>query len=130
VSSPRYTTPGPTELTTTLRIPSVTRQHADQRACGKRKCRRRGGSREGANSVVLLSFGQAQLTCHGQAFLELSKGERTATALEKQLTDMEAKIEALLAQAEKDQMEVAKSKGRQQSAVAGVEDKRESEGSS
>lgn len=41
-----------------------------------------------------------------QAFQELAKGERTATALENQLNSMEAKIEALLAQAEKDQQEV------------------------
>ncbi|QIX00120.1 hypothetical protein AMS68_005637 [Peltaster fructicola] len=38
-----------------------------------------------------------------QAFQELAKGERTATALENQLSVMEAKIEALLAEAEKNQ---------------------------
>jgi hypothetical protein len=38
-----------------------------------------------------------------QAFLELAKGERAATALENQLNSMEAKIEALLAQAEAQQ---------------------------
>jgi len=38
-----------------------------------------------------------------QAFQELARGERTATALENQLSAMEAKIEALLAQAERDQ---------------------------
>jgi len=41
-----------------------------------------------------------------QAFLELAKGERTAAALEKQLSAMEAKIEALLAQAKQDQRDV------------------------
>lgn len=45
-----------------------------------------------------------------QAFQELAKGERTATALENQLQSMEAKIEALLAQAEKDQEEVQRAK--------------------
>lgn len=40
-----------------------------------------------------------------QAFQELAKGEQTATALENQLNAMEAKIEALLAQAEKEQQE-------------------------
>ena len=41
-----------------------------------------------------------------QAFQELAKGERTATALENQLSAMEAKIEELLAQAEREQQEV------------------------
>ncbi len=45
-----------------------------------------------------------------QAFQELAKGERTATALEVQLNAMEAKIEALLAQAEKDQEAVEQAK--------------------
>lgn len=41
-----------------------------------------------------------------QALQELSKGERTAAALESQLTRMEAKIDELLAQAEQEQQEV------------------------
>ena len=45
-----------------------------------------------------------------QAFQELAKGERTATALENQLNTMEAKIEALLAQAERDQKDGEKMK--------------------
>lgn len=45
-----------------------------------------------------------------KAFQELAKGERTATALESQLSTMEAKIEALLAQAEKDQAAVQQTK--------------------
>ena len=40
-----------------------------------------------------------------QAFQELAKGEQTATALENQLSAMEVKIEALLAQAEKEQQD-------------------------
>lgn len=52
-----------------------------------------------------------------QAFQELAKGERTATALETQLNNMEAKIEALLAQAENDQQEVQRLKD----ATAGAE---------
>lgn len=44
------------------------------------------------------------------AFQELAKGERTATALENQLSNMEAKIEALLAQAEKNQQEIERSR--------------------
>ncbi|KAK3048501.1 hypothetical protein LTR09_010165 [Extremus antarcticus] len=51
------------------------------------------------------------------AFQELAKGERTATALETQLNNMEAKIEALLAQAENDQQEVQRLKD----ATAGAE---------
>ncbi|GAB7359496.1 hypothetical protein MBLNU230_g6141t1 [Neophaeotheca triangularis] len=45
-----------------------------------------------------------------KAFQELAKGERTATALENQLSSMEAKIEMLLAQAEKDQQDVGEVK--------------------
>ncbi|TKA39531.1 hypothetical protein B0A54_10087 [Friedmanniomyces endolithicus] len=45
-----------------------------------------------------------------QAFQELAKGERAAAALENQLTSMEAKIEALLAQAEKEQEDLEKMK--------------------
>jgi len=41
-----------------------------------------------------------------QAFQELNKGEQTASALEKQLSAMEAKIEELLAAAEKTQKEI------------------------
>ncbi|KAI5358598.1 hypothetical protein Slin15195_G110460 [Septoria linicola] len=48
-----------------------------------------------------------------KAFQELAKGERTATALETQLSAMEAKIEALLAQAEKDQQAVEQAKKNQ-----------------
>ncbi|KAF2717187.1 hypothetical protein K431DRAFT_298044 [Polychaeton citri CBS 116435] len=43
-----------------------------------------------------------------QAFQELAKGESTATALENQLSAMEAKIEELLVQAERDQNAVQK----------------------
>ncbi|WPH03790.1 Hypothetical protein R9X50_00667300 [Acrodontium crateriforme] len=43
-----------------------------------------------------------------KALQELAKGERTATALENQLSSMEAKIDALLAQAEKDAEEAKK----------------------
>jgi len=39
----------------------------------------------------------------GQAFQELAKGEQTATALENHLTALEARIEALLAQANDNQ---------------------------
>lgn len=45
-----------------------------------------------------------------QAFQELAKGERTASALEAQLSAMETKIDALLEQAEKEQQEIASSK--------------------
>ena len=38
----------------------------------------------------------------------MAKGEQTATALENQLSKMEAKIEALLAQAEKEQRDAQK----------------------
>lgn len=38
-----------------------------------------------------------------KAFQELAKGEQTATALENHLSALEAKIEELLAQADKDQ---------------------------
>lgn len=41
-----------------------------------------------------------------QAFQELSRGEKTATALENQLASMEAKIDALLARAEEDEREL------------------------
>lgn len=41
-----------------------------------------------------------------QAFQELAKGERTAAALEAQLTAMESKIDALLEQAEREQGEI------------------------
>ncbi|KAK6434664.1 hypothetical protein LTR95_009151 [Oleoguttula sp. CCFEE 5521] len=57
-----------------------------------------------------------------KAFLELAKGERTAAALEQQLTSMEAKIEALLAQAEQDQEAVTKAR-EQGAASAGAETK-------
>lgn len=46
-----------------------------------------------------------------KAFQELAKGERTATALESQLALMEAKIDALLAQAEKDKEQTERIKG-------------------
>lgn len=45
-----------------------------------------------------------------QTFQELAKGERTATALENSLSAVEAKIEELLAQAEKDQESAQKMK--------------------
>lgn len=48
-----------------------------------------------------------------QALQELAKGEKTAAALESQLTRMEAKIDELLAEAEQKQQEV---KGTNQSA--------------
>ncbi|KAK1009837.1 hypothetical protein LTR54_005633 [Friedmanniomyces endolithicus] len=58
--------------------------------------------------------GEADLAKVGQwffpAFQELAKGERAAAALENQLTSMEAKIEALLAQAEKEQEDLEKMK--------------------
>lgn len=41
-----------------------------------------------------------------QAFQELNKGEQTASALEKQLSAMEAKIDELLAAAEKTQKDI------------------------
>jgi len=56
-----------------------------------------------------------------QAFLELAKGERTATALENQLTSMEAKIEALLAQAERDQADAQKARDAK-ATTAGAQD--------
>jgi len=43
---------------------------------------------------------------HVQAFQELNKGEQTASALEKQLSAMEAKIDELLAAAEKTQKDI------------------------
>lgn len=46
-----------------------------------------------------------------QALQELAKGERTASALENQLTRMEARIEALLEQAEREQREVQQGGG-------------------
>ncbi|KAH9825383.1 hypothetical protein Tdes44962_MAKER04223 [Teratosphaeria destructans] len=48
-----------------------------------------------------------------KAFQELAKGERAATALENQLSAMEAKIEALLAQAERDQADAAAHRAQQ-----------------
>ena len=48
-----------------------------------------------------------------QAFQELAKGERTATALENQLSAMEAKIEALLEQAEQNQRAVEQARQQQ-----------------
>nr|POE63183.1 hypothetical protein CFP56_04086 [Quercus suber] len=57
-----------------------------------------------------------------KAFQELAKGERTATALENQLSSMEAKIEALLAQAEKQQQEAQDAKGQSsKNGAAGLE---------
>ncbi|PIA90538.1 hypothetical protein CB0940_10999 [Cercospora beticola] len=50
-----------------------------------------------------------------KAFQELAKGERTATALENQLSAMEAKIEALLEQAEQNQRAVEQAKTQQDS---------------
>ncbi|KAK5119153.1 hypothetical protein LTR85_007767 [Meristemomyces frigidus] len=58
--------------------------------------------------------GEADLA---KAFQELARGERTAAALESQLNSMEAKIEALLAQAEKDQQEAERL--RAQKAITG-----------
>ncbi|KAK0333549.1 hypothetical protein LTR91_024708 [Friedmanniomyces endolithicus] len=57
--------------------------------------------------------GEADLA---KAFQELAKGERAAAALENQLTSMEAKIEALLAQAEKEQEELEKMKAQRSEA--------------
>lgn len=54
-----------------------------------------------------------------QAFQELAKGERTATALENQLSAMEAKIEALLEQAEQNQRAVEQAKKQQDSDTKG-----------
>lgn len=45
-----------------------------------------------------------------QAFQELARGERTATALEAQLSAMESKIDALLEQAEREQKDIADGK--------------------
>jgi hypothetical protein len=45
----------------------------------------------------------SMLTTTHQAFQELAKGEQTAAALESQLTAMEARIEAMLAEAEKNE---------------------------
>ncbi|TKA25841.1 hypothetical protein B0A50_05596 [Salinomyces thailandicus] len=47
-----------------------------------------------------------------KAFQELARGERTATALENQLSSMEAKIEELLARAERDQQEAESHRAR------------------
>lgn len=57
---------------------------------------------------ILVSFSRRSPSDFVQALQELAKGERTATALENQLSSMEAKIDALLAQAEKDAEEVKK----------------------
>ncbi|KAK3075716.1 hypothetical protein LTR53_000758 [Teratosphaeriaceae sp. CCFEE 6253] len=54
-----------------------------------------------------------------KAFQELAKGERTAAALENQLSSMEAKIEALLAQAEKDQEEIQRTRSRRSDSSSG-----------
>jgi len=43
-----------------------------------------------------------------QAFKELTRGEQTAAALEKQLSSIEKKIEELLAQAARDEEKLAK----------------------
>ncbi|KAK4542041.1 hypothetical protein LTR36_007072 [Oleoguttula mirabilis] len=51
------------------------------------------------------SAGGAEEGDLAKAFQELARGEQTAAALEAQLNSMEAKIEALLAQADKDQQE-------------------------
>lgn len=45
-----------------------------------------------------------------QALQELARGERTAAALESQLSTVEAKIEELLAQAEREQQDLQQGK--------------------
>ncbi|CAK4014731.1 hypothetical protein B0A55_08907 [Lecanosticta acicola] len=62
-----------------------------------------------------------------KAFQEVAKGERAAAALENQLSQMEARIEALLAQAEKEQQEVHEVKQQKASSGASkpMEDSRE-----
>ena len=61
------------------------------------------------------------LTYTPQAFQELARGERTATALENQLSAMESRIEELLAQAERDHQEVENMRAQRSSAgEAGV----------
>ncbi len=67
------------------------------------------------------------LTFSWQAFQELAKGERAAAALESQLTSMEAKIEALLAQAEKEQEDLEKMKA-QRSEAGGSGSKHDADG--
>ncbi|KAK5739416.1 hypothetical protein LTR17_005321 [Elasticomyces elasticus] len=57
-----------------------------------------------------------------KAFQELAKGERTAAALENQLSSMEAKIEALLAEAEKEQQEVERMRAGRLDGSAGGSD--------
>lgn len=61
------------------------------------------------------------LICTLQAFEELAKGERTATALENQLSKMEARIQALLDQAENEQKEVAEMKSSKASSSKSTE---------
>ena len=64
------------------------------------------------DSLAQMVLNQAKLS--SQAFQELAKGERTATALENQLNVMEARIEALLAEAEKEQEKAEAGKGGKQ----------------
>jgi len=76
-----------------------------------------------------MSTKNRRLTYEAQAFQELARGERTATALENQLSAMEAKIEALLAQAEKDEQETQRMKAEKagsSSAANGVEKQEDS----
>lgn len=72
--------------------------------------------------------GHSQLT-FWQAFQELTKGEQTAAALENHLTAVEAKIEALLAQVDRDQDGINGLKAEQNSkAERSIEDTQEKEG--
>ena len=48
-----------------------------------------------------------------KAFQELAKGEQTAAALENHLTNLEARIEQLLAQANQDQQAIEQANGQQ-----------------
>ena len=65
-------------------------------------------------------------TNSSQAFQELAKGERTATALENQLSAMEAKINELLEKAEREQQDLQSKKEAQ---AAGGSDETKSSGS-
>ena len=67
-----------------------------------------------------MSATHRRLMLEGQAFQELARGEQTATALENQLSAMEAKIEALLAQAEKDEQETQRMKAEKAGSSAGT----------
>lgn len=76
---------------------------------------------------IHLSFCPANLG--PQAFQELAKGERTAAALENQLSQMEERIEALLAQAEREQKEVQDAKSGKGTSEASSQNQQSDKGS-